>query len=309
VVDSDSSLHGIRIVTEAMARLMALAHAADANRIEVDAERALRELLAATARAEQDGLPLALLRELTEEVRTFCRRSVLLAHAQDWPRGYPGDFELIERLLDAEATGEIGSLERALDQVTLKLPIVDQHRNKVRWQAELVRARLPGELKVLSIACGGSRDLMLIDPDLLECVDLVLSDLDADALALSERRLRPRVRRLSSIHGNVLRRVNRLKAQGPFDVILVGGLLDYLPDRFASRLLVHAIAMLAPGGILGATNIALGNPYRHMLELITNWPLIERDASSMSALFGAHAGSVTLTRDHTDLTWLATLGV
>jgi hypothetical protein len=292
-----------------MAGLIALAHDADANRIEVDAERALRELLAATSQAEHDGLPLALLRELTNDARSFCRRSVLLAHAQDWPRGYPGDFELIERLLDASATGELGSLERALDQVTLNLPIVDQHRNKVRWQAELVRARLPGELKVLSIACGGSRDLMLIDPGLLERVDLVLMDLDADALALSERRLRPRVRRLSSIHGNVLRRVNRLKAQGPFDVILVGGLLDYLPERFASRLLGQAIAMLAPGGILGATNIALGNPYRHVLELITNWSLIERDASTMSALFGAHAGSVTLTRDQTHLTWLATVSV
>jgi hypothetical protein len=137
----------------------------------------------------------------------------------------------------------------------------------------------------------------------------VLTDLDADALALSERRLRPRVRRLSSIHGNVLRRVNRLKAHGPFDVILIGGLLDYLPERFASRVLGHAIAMLAPGGILGATNLALGNPYRHMLELITNWTLIERDASTMSALFGEYGGAATLTRDQTNLTWLATLSV
>jgi SAM-dependent methyltransferase len=192
----------------------------------------------------------------------------------------------------------------------LQLPIVWQHRAKVAWQAQLVRRRLGaaggGVVRVLSIACGGSRDLVLLEPHEAVRLDVVLNDLDPEALALSEARLRPRVGRLVAVPGNALRCASRLRARGPFDVILIGGLLDYLPDRAARALLKYAAAMLAPGGQLGATNIAAGHPWRLMLALIADWTLIERTEEQMSELMSLPDLTPSVVLDPSRLTWLAT---
>ena len=272
---------------------------------------ALHGLLAGACGAAAVGVSRSELRELTEEARLHCARySRTLAHAQAWPRGYPGDFELIERLLNADPGGEPGTLERVLESCVLQLPIVWQHRAKIAWQAQLVRqglGRAAGEtVRVLSIACGGSRDLLLLAPHELSRLDLVLSDLDRDALALSEARLAPRVGRLHGVPGDALRSATRLRAHGPFDVILIGGLLDYLPERAARTLLKQAGAMLAPGGQLGATNVAAGNPWRLLLELIADWTLIERSEEQMSQLMSLPDVTSSVVLDESRLTWLAT---
>jgi extracellular factor (EF) 3-hydroxypalmitic acid methyl ester biosynthesis protein len=271
---------------------------------------ALHDLLACACAAAEVGRPLEEMRQATAVARRFYgRHSRILAHTQTWPRGYPGDFELIERLLDVTADGEPGTIEHALDACVLQLPIVWQHRAKIAWQARLLRRCLGGatDIRMLSIACGGSRDLMLLEPHELSRIGVVLADLDAAALQLSSARLTGRVRDLTLVPGNVFRTVNRVRAAGPFDVILIGGLLDYLPDRAARGLLDHAVTMLAAGGALGATNIAAGNPWRLMLDLIADWTLIERDGAEMRRLVSFPDLSSNVAPDDSRLAWLATV--
>src|SRR6185437_5627459 len=199
------------------------------------------------------------------------------------------------------------TLERALETCVLQLPIVWQHRVKVAWQARLVRRGLNGDgaVRVLSIGCGGARDLLLLEPHELRRLEVVLNDLDPDALALAEARLSVTVRSLTGIRGNALRSTARLRVAGPFDVILVGGLLDYLPEDAARTLLQHAGQMLKPGGLLGATNIAAANPWRQMLHLLTSWTLIERSHEEMTGLFRASKLKASIALDESGLTWLA----
>jgi len=265
-------------------------------------------LLARACAAAEAGATLDEMRAATEGVRRLCARySLTLAHTQSWPRGYAGDFELIERLLDAQPGGEPGTLEQALETCVLQLPIVWQHRAKVAWQSRLVRRRLGGEgtTRVLSIGCGGSRDLMLLEPHELSQLEVVLTDLDGAALELSAARLGDRVRKLVCIQGNALRSANRLSAAGPFDVIVVGGLLDYLPERAAQTLLKRAAAMLNPDGLLGATNIAAGNPWRLMLDLLADWTLIERTRDDMVRLLPGPDLTTSIALDDSRITWLA----
>jgi extracellular factor (EF) 3-hydroxypalmitic acid methyl ester biosynthesis protein len=269
---------------------------------------AIHELLARASAAAEAGASRDEMRAVTDGARRSCARfSRTLAHTQSWPRGYPGDFQLIERLLDAQPAGEAETLERVFENCVLQLPIVWQHRAKVAWQARLVRRRLGGgaAIRVLSIGCGGSRDLMLLEPHELSGLDLILTDLDAAALDLSAQRLRGRARSLRCIRGNVLRSVNRLSAAGPFDVILVGGLLDYLPERAAQMLLKRVAAMLSPDGLLGATNIAAGNPWRLMLDLIADWTLLERTREDMLRLLAGPDLTTSVELDDSRITWLA----
>jgi extracellular factor (EF) 3-hydroxypalmitic acid methyl ester biosynthesis protein len=269
---------------------------------------ALHGLLACAEAAAVAGVPAPDLQAAAAAARELCGRySRTLAHAQRWPLGYPGDFELIERLLDADPGGDAGTLERALETCVLQLPIVWQHRVKVAWQARLVRRGLNGDgaVRVLSIGCGGARDLLLLEPHELRRLEVVLNDLDPDALALAEARLSVTVRSLTGIRGNALRSTARLRVAGPFDVILVGGLLDYLPEDAARTLLQHAGQMLKPGGLLGATNIAAANPWRQMLHLLTSWTLIERSHEEMTDLFRASKLKASIALDESGLTWLA----
>jgi SAM-dependent methyltransferase len=270
---------------------------------------ALHGLLAAACEAELAGASFEAMREATAVARTFhTHASSIIAHTQRWPRGYPGDFEIIETLMTGQAAGSARSIEHTLDRCLLQLPIVWQHRSKLAWQAALVRARLGRRqaLRVLSIACGGSRDLMLLDDHELPRLSVVLTDLDADALALSRTRFEARLRELTCVHGNVLRLANRLRAAGPYDVVVIGGLLDYLPERAARLLLEQAVAMLAPDGVLGATNLAAGNPWRLMLQLIADWSVLERSEDEMLRLFSLPGAAAEVSLDDTRLTWLAT---
>ena len=268
---------------------------------------AVHGFLGAAHAAEAVGLSPAEMQDVAADARRLCgRTSPILAYTQRWPRGYAGDFELIERLIDGQPGGEPESDARLLDQIILNLPIVEQHRAKIAWQAACVRRRLDGRdrVRVLSIACGGARDLTLLEPAQLARLSVVLNDVDAGALALAGARLAPRVAALAAVEGNVLRRLTQLRALGPFEVIVVGGLLDYLPARPAAFLVRHLLRMLAPGGQLATTNIAAGNPWRLFLELLANWPLIHRDEPAMRALFAAAPAGCALTRDRTGLTWL-----
>jgi extracellular factor (EF) 3-hydroxypalmitic acid methyl ester biosynthesis protein len=65
------------------------------------------------------------------------------------------------------------------------------------------------------------------------------------------------------IPGNVLRAIPALAAQGPYDLVLAGGLFDYLPDRVARFVIGKAMTRLCkPGGLFYFSNIGTGNPYR-----------------------------------------------
>lgn len=272
-----------------------------------DLMAAVHGFVSAAHAAETAGLAADEMKAIAAEAHTLCGKvSSILSHAQRWPRGYPGDFQMIERLIDGQPAGAEGSPEHLLDQMVLNLPIVEQHRGKIAWQAGCVREGLSrrDQLRVLSIACGGARDLMLLDGAQLGRLTLVVNDVDGEAVALASSRLAQRVRALSAVPGNVLRRLNRLRALGPYDLIVVGGLLDYLPQRPATALIAQLARMLAPEGRVAVTNIAAGNPWRLFLELLANWTLIHRDRDTMRALLSPERSACELVRDRSGLTWL-----
>jgi extracellular factor (EF) 3-hydroxypalmitic acid methyl ester biosynthesis protein len=82
-----------------------------------------------------------------------------------------------------------------------------------------------------------------------------------------------------------------------FDLVVAGGLFDYLPDRWAVTTLRAIRRMMAPGGRLLFSNIAAGNPFRPWLEYLAEWRLIERHETDLRRLL-REAG---FTSDHVDV--------
>lgn len=246
---------------------------------------------------------------LLEPVRRVHARSPFVERLQTWPRGYPGDFETVEYLISGANLAQ-DRLARSCEAYALSRSIAQQHRNKVHHQAvRLMRTMRsnPGQTRIASIACGSCPDLRLIADQLPSLAgQLWLNDLDADALAFSERALRPlsahwHFRRVDAL--TFARRLDR----GTFDLVLAGGLYDYLDERTATLLIQLAYRALAPGGIFYFTNIASGNPYRTLIEYFGNWTLIERteeDIYRYCENAGICRSNVTIKRDETGLALL-----
>jgi len=68
-----------------------------------------------------------------------------------------------------------------------------------------------------------------------------------------------------------------------FDFIYCAGLFDYLPDALCKSLMTHYYRLLAPGGLLLATNVD-DHPSRNEMECFLEWHLIYRDSGKMRTL-------------------------
>jgi extracellular factor (EF) 3-hydroxypalmitic acid methyl ester biosynthesis protein len=305
-----------RALDEALAHLCAVAASNEAEGSYHRFSSALHGLLAAIDRAKV-VLPSEGIDGRLKVARRLLASSPLAWRLQNWPRGYPGDFETIEMMCRADSADLLQGTARYVEEWALNCPPVQQHRNKIRRQAALMMETLLGAsaaapAKVLSIACGPSRDVRLLAP--LASVyhgEIWLNDGDADALAFSAAKLDAIPIRCHFHHGNIFRVYKALAADGPFDLVLAGGLFDYLTDRQASHLIKRVDELLLrPGGRFFFTNIIAGHGYRGCLEHLVSWQLIERrpeDVLKLCDAAGVTANRVDVTTDETGLALLVTV--
>ncbi len=244
-------------------------------------------------------------------LREFWARGQVARRVQHWPRGYIGDFESIELLLGGVEALDDADPAALLDRVFLASPICLQHHFKIRWQADrlLTGSRdHRGACKVLCIAVGGAQDVVAALPTLVHTHDqLVLNDIEPDALRLASDRLVALGDRVCLQPGNALRSRRALSAMGPFDLVIAGGLFDYLSQRQAALLCrVVKEHWLRPGGVFCFTNITRGHPFRYIMDGLGDWPLVERDRADLETVVQDLAGfsRLSISTDPTGLSWL-----
>jgi SAM-dependent methyltransferase len=187
---------------------------------------------------------------------------------------------------------EPGTVAHWIEKYCLTTAIAQQHRNKVRWQADHIErvikagANAGKPARILLLACGSSPDVRMCLPRIVDHdFQIVLNDMDDGALEFSREKLRSLGERVKTVPGNMFRLVNKFAADGPFDLVLAGGLFDYLKDDQAA-FLINAIKskLLSPTGIFAFTNIAKPNPYKYWMEYCANWFLIERTEDDFESL-------------------------
>ena len=258
--------------------------------------------------AERRGESVEVLKRQLARVREMHARAPFIARLQTWPRGYPGDFETIEYLWRGRAAGT-DLTGACLERLALNSPIAQQHRNKVVAQASRIRHAVSRRrARILVLACGSSPDLRtagLSAEDLVQ-VDITLTDADPDALEFSRVQLGDLAGQCEFVAVDALRALRR--ASGPFDLILAGGLFDYLADRLCRRIIGLAVDRLAAGGEFFFTNIAAGNPYRTWIEYFGDWRLIERSEADLRELIEGLVGcECDIEREQTGLALLASV--
>ena len=231
-------------------------------------------------------------------------QSSFVRRLRDWPRGYPGDFETVELLVKGSEVPAGTDPGEWIEWYALNTAIGQQHRNKVWWQYLQMCAITPG--RILSVGCGGGADFD-IAPHRFTGSEIVLLDLDSEALRLAEDRLR-RYCEVHTICGDVRRGIRAAQDEGPFDIVVCGGLFDYLDDRTIVFLLkeLRERAVKLGGSVL-FTNIAEENHFRGWMEAIADWRLIHRSEADIRRIVDA-AGfdlyGLNIRRDATGLTHL-----
>ncbi|HEY7501380.1 MAG TPA: class I SAM-dependent methyltransferase [Vicinamibacterales bacterium] len=250
---------------------------------------AVHDICGALTDCEASGVAEADVRETLVPAREIFGRSPFVTRLQRWPRGYAGDFETIEWLWCGDNRAPAGTLAHAIENYALNAAIAQQHRNKVTLQAACMLQAMATSpsCRVLSIGCGSSPDLRTVINQVPSSSTFVLCDSDRDALSYSRAKLHSIADRCRFVHGMVPRVLRAVREHGPFDLILAGGLFDYLSDRFIVRTLSQCWnEILAPGGRIVFTNIARGNPFRVWIEYLADWRLIERSEEDITRICG-----------------------
>lgn len=197
-------------------------------------------------------------------------------HALAKPRGYAGDFEMMDLIYDRRVSTD----ERfgRWDLFFHGQPAVAAVRNRAGYIGAVLdraRQRATGRpLRLLDLACGSARHLapwLKAHPD--TPIELIAVDNDDQALARAAERCGPCLDARSSFRflSHNLLRVNPADfLAAPVDVVWSSGLFDYFSDASFIRVARRLLAVLRPGGELVLGNFGPANPSRSYTPSITS---------------------------------------
>ncbi len=231
-----------------------------------------------------------------KELFPYFMRSRFAERAYYKPKGYAGDFELIELIYRNEPNGD-GKLGRLIDGWLLKQIPSQAVRNRRRLLSGLLgrlcREQLNEDsvIRIMNLACGPCRELFdfLSECDYSEQIDALCIDIDADALQYADQSVNTANHQASVrfMRENVIKwSLGRTRHDlPPQNIIYSSGLCDYLDSRMMLRLVGRCYDQLAPGGVLIVGNFTPSNPDRHFMDNIMYWRLIHRNEQEMRELF------------------------
>ncbi len=232
-----------------------------------------------------------------KEVFPYLMRSRFAERAYYKPKGYAGDYQMIELIYRNQADGD-GKLGRlidtwALDQVPARA--VRARRKLLKSLLDLLSREQLGHSKervrIMNLACGPARELF----DLLQVceysheIDALCIDIDDEALQYADQHINTFAHRASLrfMNENVIRWAFGRTRQDfdPMDIIYSSGLCDYLDNRLMSALIRRCYEHLKPGGALIIGNFSPANPDRFFMDHLLYWRLIYRDRDELIDLF------------------------
>lgn len=233
--------------------------------------------------------------ELWQAAKPWLERGSLQMRARSKPRGYAGDYELLEQLWDRTVSPD--PLGRHFDHYFQGQAAVHAVRARIEQAAAAIvahRLERPQEpYRVLDIGSGPAIELALAAETLAEAdsqpITFRLLDLDDAALENARRRLAERAdpSRIECHRENLFRLSSLGRAEplvSEVDFCLSLGFFDYLEDEAATALLERIWRGLRAGGMLLVGNFLPGHASRAYMEWFGNWYLIYRTAEQLAQL-------------------------
>lgn len=232
---------------------------------------------------------------LFKEFYPYLMRSRFAERAYFKPKGYAGDFLMMEHIYANIPKGE-GRLGELIDIFCLERPgslAIHGRRKLIKNQL----TRISGELnargertRIMNLACGPNRELFdfLSECDHTDSVEALCVDIDSEALQYTNQYVNifPHMASIRLMSENVIKwSLGRASHEiGEMDVIYSAGLCDYLDTKLFRALVTQCYKHLKPGG-----SLLLGNftyyPDSLFLDKILKWELIYRNEEELRELF------------------------
>ena len=207
-----------------------------------------------------------LAKEMRQMFRDFGRcyyQSEIIAHARNKPRGYPGDFEMMNHVYN-NVTISRSVVGKYFDRYHLNMGYAQAVRGRKNKMVRLLKSVLDSHndssLRILNLPCGPARDvqefvaLNCLREDVAVEVLCVDSDLEALAFAKSAVKNVPENIDVEFKQGNILSYIRKPQLHfselGKFDLVYSIGLADYLPDRMLQNMIAFSWKLLKDEGFL-----------------------------------------------------------
>lgn len=185
-------------------------------------------------------------------------QSWFMYRARAKPRGYPGDFEILEGIYNHQTKTNNG-IGKVLDEYFLQTELAKAVTGRMNYCRKALgrwlSSQIISEPDILNIACGPCRELRELD---INCKERPFRyhGLDNDQAALDyafEKSTNSGISRenLKFTKQNVLRLINpeyNIRNLGYYDLIYSVGLYDYLPDELLIRILKGTLVLLKETG-------------------------------------------------------------
>ncbi|QLY26158.1 class I SAM-dependent methyltransferase [Bdellovibrio sp. KM01] len=235
-----------------------------------------------------------------EQMGPFLWGAPFAHRAYHKPRGYAGDYEMMNQLYRDEVVGKT-----LYDQCIHKYFVEDASgtavRNRGQYLAkkikELFQSTKPDQhLKLMSIASGPAKEQQIFlqnaGPFAGRNAEFMCVDQDEESLKHAHRQLHTIDRKIQSgfnfRFSNLA--IRNIIAQGfpekDYDMIYTAGLFDYFTEPIARRTAERMLDAVKPGGKIIIGNFCADNyKYGPFLELFLDWHLIYRTEADLMRVF------------------------
>ena len=244
---------------------------------------------------------------LRRQLHPFLLSSPFAHRAFSKPLGYAGDYQVVDMMIRPPFEGA-SLFAKIINVWLLGQSPAQAHRNRVDYLErklieETMRAKAAGRtIRILNLGCGPAEEVQRFfgKQDISRHATLTLVDFNEETLRhlqdkldnikkdvarpMSFRLIKKSVFQILKDGGHCLHPA----PEEPYDYIYCAGLFDYLSDGVCKQFQNICYDMLAPGGLLLATNAtdALNStrPFRYSMEYLLDWHLIYRDKAHFAAV-------------------------
>jgi len=233
-----------------------------------------------------------IIKEIKKDFRNLVGRwayqSEIVKRAFEKPKGYPGDYELLEIIYNnTPVTQKNNKIGYCFDKFFLKNELAVAVRERKDKMKELLKVRLISSrntgTNILNFASGSIREIreLLTELNIEKRVKFICVDLDEEALDYSKRLIKSQKNiEFSFLKEDIIKislnntQTIPIKNQ---DIIYSIGLIDYLPDRVMKSFISFSYNLLKPNGqfILSHKDQAKYNPL--VQDWFCDWTFYRRE--------------------------------
>lgn len=226
---------------------------------------------------------------IARELHPYVIRSHLGELSLDRPSGHTADTLALAHLHSGRVEGD-GPLGEFIDEWLIGLPTARAIRERSALAAQLALERLPPDgavrIMIINVGCGALFAELLPHLDRVRG-ELVCLDGSRECLADVDRRIAGRardlrVRLVQEDLGVVCLGKARVR-HADQQIIVIDGVMEYLPERVVAALVNQAQQWLAPGGQLLATALD-DTPDEVVFHHLIRWPMIRHPAQALVGL-------------------------